>query len=616
MCGIGAVYAFGAAVDTRMLSPMRRLLAHRGPDDEGEWVSPDATAGLLHTRLSIIGLERGRQPIVNEDGRLCATVNGEFYDFERIRRELVGKGHAFSSDSDSEILLHLYEESGEHCVESLRGEFAFCLWDGRRGRLFAARDRFGVKPLFYAQWNGMLLVASEIKALLAVGVPARWDSTATLSQLFLCLPEDATLFEGIRQLPPGHFMIADAGGVRIDRYWDMDYPLEAEVGGDDSDHIERLRAALEESVKLRLRADVPVGCFLSGGLDSSSVLGIASRHSTSPLSAFTVCFEDSHYDESHYARGMADFAGARFVPSSVSGADLAAHFRTAVWHGEMFALNGHGVARYLHCKAIRDAGWKVVLSGSGSDDLLGGYPSARQDMLQMIQSRTGAAPDPQPGLLPGVHARLGFVPSWMSKLATDRSLLLLLLHPQMVELYDQQDPFDAFVDAVDPGQLRGRDLVIQSLYLWTKAFLGNYELLAERLEMAHGVEVRLPFLDHHLFEVIKMIPSHLLIREQQEKYALRKAARGFLPDLVYGRSKHSFTAPPITLETKGPFYELLQDSLRSESFKDVPLFDHVAVIELLDRLPSLGEDVKLSLDGVMTMMLSSALLQEFYSPSA
>jgi asparagine synthase (glutamine-hydrolysing) len=620
MCGIGAIYAFGAAVDPEMLSRMRRMLMHRGPDDHGQWLSSDGTVGMLHTRLSIIGLECGRQPMLNEDGQLCLTVNGEFYNFERIRCGLMAKGHHFRSNADSEIALHLYEELGEGCVESLRGEFAFCLWDERAGRLLAVRDRFGAKPLFYTQWNGMLLLASEIKALFAAGVPARWDLRSTLGQLFISLPEDSTPYAGIRQLPPGHMMIAEAGVIRIRRYWDMDYPPEESLPVQrHEDYVEPLRAALEEAVKLRLRADVPVGCFLSGGLDSSSVLGIASRHAAGPISAFTVCFEDSNYNEREYAENMAEFAGARFVPTSIRGSDLADHFRDALWHGEMFALNGHGIARYIHCKAIHEAGWKVVLSGSGSDDLLGGYPSARADVLQKTGLQSGApasASGPEPPLLRGVQARLGFVPSWMTKLGTDRSILLVLLHPELVELYEQHDPFEAFVHSVDPQQLEGRDIVIQSLYLWTKAFLGNYELLADRLEMAHGVEVRLPFLDHHLFEVIKTIPAGVLIREQQEKYVLRQAARRFLPDLIYKRSKHSFTAPPITLDAEGPFHELLQDSLRSERAKDLPLFDRASLMDLLDRLPAMSEDVRLSLDGVMTMALSAALLHEMYSIAA
>jgi asparagine synthase (glutamine-hydrolysing) len=621
MCGIGAIYSFGETIDPEMLSRMRRTLKHRGPDDHAQWLSNDMTAGLLHTRLSIVGVDCGRQPMLNEDGQLCLSVNGEFYDYERTRSELKSRGHEFRTSSDSEIALHLYEETGADCVKSLRGEFAFCLWDARAKRLLAVRDRFGVKPLFYTQWNGKFLLASEIKALFAAGVPARWDLRSTLSQLFISLPEDSTPYAGIRQLPPGHLLIAEANGVHIRRYWDMDYPQDASLPVKRYEHYaEPLRTALEEAVRLRLRADVPVGCFLSGGLDSSSVLGIASRHAAEPISAFTLCFEDSNYNEREYARNMAEFAGARFVPTGIRGSDMASHFRDALWHGEMFALNGHGVARYIHCKAIHEAGWKVVLSGSGSDDLLGGYPSARHDMLQKarLHASGGACSEVawEPCLLPGVKSRLGFVPSWMTKLNTDRSVLLVMLHPELVELYEQRDPFEDFVDSVDPQQLEGRDVVIQSLYLWTKAFLGNYELLADRLEMAHGVEVRLPFLDHHLFDVIKTIPSSVLIREQQEKYVLRQATRQFLPDLIYRRSKHSFTAPPITLDAESPFHELLQDSLRSERIKDLPLFDRESLLDLLDRLPVMGEDVRLSLDGVMTMALSAALLHEMYAIAA
>ena len=615
MCGLGAIVALQSLVDPLALARMGEMLVHRGPDDRGQWLPPDRNIGLVHTRLSIVDLHTGRQPLHNEDESLHLIVNGEFYDFECTRAALSRRGHLFRTASDSEILVHLYEESGYECVHELRGEFAFCLWDERKRVLWAARDRFGVKPLFYTIWNGTLLLASEIKALFAAGVPARWDLEATLDQLFVCLAQSRTPYAGVFQIPPGHMLIAAAGEVRLRKYWDMDYPQEDSEAlcQSESQYVERLRASLVESVQLRLRADVPVGCFLSGGLDSSSVLSIASRYAQQRLNAFTVSFADSPYDERPYAETMARFTGANFLPTEVRDADLAVGFKQALWHGEMFALNGHGVARYLHSRAIHDAGWKVVLSGSGSDDVLGGYPSAREDMLnQRNLERT----EP-PGLLRCVAAKLGFIPAWMGRLARDRSAFFLFLSREMLELFERRNPYDAFVSSVDyRSQLAQRDPLIQSLYLWTKAFLGSYELCAERLEMAHGLEVRLPFLDDRLFQVVRTLPPRLLIKGMQEKYVLRQAVRPYLPELIYSRSKHSFTAPPIMLDNSSQLYQLLQDSLRSVGFRQLPFFEPSSVVEFLDTLADTTQSVRLSLDGVMTMMLSAALLQECYAPGA
>ena len=263
-----------------------KQLVNRGPDGQKQWIAPHRHVGLGHARLSIIDLHTGDQPIATEDDRLHIVVNGEFYDFERIQRELEGRGHTLRTRSDSEIALHLYEELGAACLTHLRGEFAFAIWDEPNQTLFAARDRFGIKPLFFAEHDGTLYIASEVKALFAAGVPARWNPNAVVSTMVGGHPTE-TLYEGISQVPPGHYLLATGGYTRLHRYWDFNYPIDdrAAASVPDEEYAERLRAELDEAVRLRLRADVPVGCYLSGGLDSCAVIGMAARHHADPDSS-------------------------------------------------------------------------------------------------------------------------------------------------------------------------------------------------------------------------------------------------------------------------------------------------------------------------------------------
>jgi asparagine synthase (glutamine-hydrolysing) len=335
-----------------------------------------------HARLSIIDLETGNQPIANEDESVHIVVNGEFYDHDRIRRELRAAGHRLRTASDSEIALHLYEDLGASFLQLLRGEFAFALWDDSNQVLLAARDRFGIKPLFYAQVGDTIYVASEIKALFAAGVAARWDHAAVHRRLIMTNLCDETLFQGVRQVPPGHYLLADRSGIRLVRYWDFDYPRDDEPGLklDFPAQVERVRELLFESVRLRLRADVPVGCYLSGGIDSCSVLGIASRLSAKPLAAFTISFEQENLDEAVVAREMAEQAGATFHCFRVNGDVRADYLVDAVVQNENLILT-NGVAKYVLSKRVRDLGYKVVMTGEGSDEIFGGYHEFHVDKL-------------------------------------------------------------------------------------------------------------------------------------------------------------------------------------------------------------------------------------------
>jgi asparagine synthase (glutamine-hydrolysing) len=635
------MYSAQEPIRADALERATRRLAHRGPDGQRRWLSDDRRVGLGHARLSIIDLASGDQPIASEDEALHIVVNGEFYAFERTQRDLEGRGHRLRTRSDSEIALHLYEDLGTACLRHLRGEFAFVIWDGPNDTLFAARDRFGIKPLYYATHRGRLYLASEIKALLAAGVPARWDRAAFFqANHFLGgpTPPDRTLFEGIHAVPPGHYLLASGGQVRLIRYWDFDYPAadDAHQVGPDAEYAERFRHALDEAVRLRLRADVPVGCYLSGGLDSCAVLGLAATHRTDPIRAFTLTFDRADYDEGAIAREMAEHAGADFQPIPIRHSDLADHFADAIWQAETLFLNAHGIAKYLLSRAVRDAGYKVVLTGEGSDEILAGYAHFRRDMLlhhgqgqdagkvrQLLEqlqannsvSRGLLLPDSELPPLASVRRVLGFVPSWLEAPATIATRLRALFAPDFAAEFAGRDPYRVFLNGLDvAGQLASRAPVNQSLYLWSKTALPNYILavLGDRMEMAHSVEGRVPFLDHHVVELVRDLPVAQKIRGMTEKYVLREAARPVLSATVYARQKHPFLAPPAALAPGERLYELVQETLRSPVMTALPFYDRAKVVALLDELPALGDAARTALDPVLMILLSACCLHLRY----
>jgi asparagine synthase (glutamine-hydrolysing) len=613
----------------RTLAEINRNLAHRGPDGSGTWVDEAGRVALCHTRLAVIDLETGTQPIANEDGSLRVVVNGEFYDYVRIRRELESRGHRFQTGSASEILLHLYEEEGVGALRHLRGEFAFVLWDGRRERLFVARDRFGIKPLFYAETNGLLHVASEGKALFASGVPAAWDFEAVHRTLFFALDQSASLFRGIRQLPAGHFLLADASGLGLHRYWEVDYPRRrATPPRDAASWADIARTKLEEAVRLRLQADVPVGCLLSGGLDSAATLGIATALSSRPVAAFTVAFDDPDFDESARARATAAMLGADFHRVPVSVRDVADHFADTVWSGEMVQYNAHGVGRYLLSREVRRAGYKAVLAGEGGDELFAGYhfcaaaispngnPARTPSWIRLLVPRLGRATQVQreiaatsPWLARGLGV-LKLPDGLISGLADKLSVLQALIAPE-VRRAVAPDPYGQLFRSLRPlGQLRGREPVKQILYLWMKTVFANYVLAGERLDMAHSVEVRLPLLDHELFHSVKGIPAAILAKDGEQKWVLREAARSVISDEVRGGVKRGFLAPAWTRMPGTPLRDLVEDTLRGPSLAALPFFERSAVVRLLDELPAASEARRASLDPLILMILSLCVLQE------
>ena len=635
MCGIVAAVSRQGGVSAQALDRSARRLRHRGPDAQHVWVDPHGRAGLGHARLSIIDLTTGDQPIANEDKRLHVVANGEFYDFERIRGDLQKRGHTFTTRSDSEIALHLYEDRGAASVHELRGEFAYAIWDERDRVLFAARDRFGIKPLYYTVYDGTFYLASEVKAFVELGVPLEWDRDTLYDIHFVTHAPDRSLFRGLYQVPPGSYLVTDGEHVRIVQYWDWDYPRGDEIGTsiDPREHVERFAHELNEAVRLRLRADVPVACYLSGGIDSCSVLGVASRLSPRPLRAYTLSFDHADYDEGAIAEAQAALSGAEFCRIDIRSEHTADHFSDALYHAERPFANAHVVAKYLLSRAVRGDGIKVVMTGEGSDEILAGYPhfrrdavlygskdmapETRQQLLAQLEQANRVSSGilmPQPGAqIESVRRVMGFVPSQLETWSQIGTGLLAVTSDEFRCAYDKRDTYRQLMDTLDvERQLGGRDVVNQSLYVWAKTMLPNYILsnLGDRMEMAHSVEGRLPFLDHHLVEAVARMPVSMKINGMTEKWVLREAARPVITDTVYRRQKHPFMSPPATVQQDGKLYLMLQDTLRSSLLDGPGIYDRAKVVRMLDAIAGMDVAARNRADGLLMWMGRICLLHE------
>jgi len=392
MCGIAGYFHSDPQrpVDPQVLVNMAAIQYHRGPDGFGYKVLKDRGVGFSHARLSIIDLDenRARQPFMSDDGSLLLAHNGEFYDYKRIRTDLVSRGVKFHTKSDSELILHLYPRLGlEDMLPHLRGEFGFALYDKQHDRLILVRDRFGIKPLYWTESNGTLVFGSELKVLFAhPEVRPEFSASGLYHQLMQTIVPGTTAFKGIHQVKPGYAVIVERrhGKLHIEqrRYWDMDFPLQSgRKEESEAYYIEGVRERLMEAVQLRLEADVPVACYLSGGIDSCSILGLSAASQQSPVKAFTIGFDDKQYDETPIAREMAQSVGADQDVMMLNADHLYDNLVETIWHTERTIYNTLGVAKLLMSRHVYHAGYKVVVTGEGSDELFGGYPALRRDMF-------------------------------------------------------------------------------------------------------------------------------------------------------------------------------------------------------------------------------------------
>jgi len=637
MCGIFA------AMTRRGLTPERRAAAlkslqHRGPDGSGSWTSRDGRWTLGHTRLSIIGLNNGEQPMTSPDGAVHLVVNGEFYGYREIRDRLRAGGYRFATESDSEIALHLYDERGMQAASELRGEFAVIIADERQQAMIAIRDRFGIKPLYYSIVNGEVFFASEIKALLAMGVPAAWDLEGAIGGIGRS--HEKTEFAGISTVPPGCYAIARHGEVRIYPYWDWEIPTAEQMRQDtrsEAEVVQDFRKALLDSVKQRLVADVEVASYLSGGIDSCAVLGLAQQSMARPIRAFTLTFENPLYDEARVAEAQARHVGASYHPIPITGREIADAYADAVWHSETQMFNGHGVAKYLLSRAVRDAGIKVVFTGEGADEMLGGYPYYRVDALNdnpslsaaeraaLLEQMLGANPATRAFMMPtqvsnpemqAVQRTLGWLPASLNtSAAMVNSMANLLRDDLAVQGYR---PLMSALDRLPLAQrVTGRDRLNQVLYINAKTVLPNFILnyLADRMEMAHSIEGRVPFLDHHVAEAAARVPVNMKVKGIREKHVLREATKDVLIPEVYDRQKHPFTAPP-TRAANDPMLAFYRDTFASRAANDQPIYDMTKVRAVLEQLLECPADQRIAMEGGLQRVASVIILQDKFSMAA
>lgn len=642
MCGfVGGLLQ--KTLDEKRLDQALESIHHRGPDSRGRWISDDGRWFLGHTRLSIIGLDNGEQPIANESGDVQMVVNGEFYGYRGIREELRAQGYAFKTDSDSEIALHLYHRDGMNLAKSLRGEFAVLIADRRNNAMMAIRDRFGIKPLFYAIHEGGVVFASEIKALLALGVPARWNREAVLQESYFVRPHSRSMFEGIYTVPPGHYAIAQGAEVSVYPYWDMEYPTAEVLSADarsDEEVVAGFRAALEDAVRERLVADVEVASYLSGGIDSCAVLGLAQSMMDRPIRAYTLSFDDALFDESALAEEQANFCGATYHPVPVSTRDLADAYSDAVWHAETPFINGHGVAKYLLSRAVRDAGIKVVFTGEGADEMLGGYAPFRRDVLlynsekqdpavveQLLadmRATNKAVPgfvmneDAPTDVLEVVKRRLGWVPSWMEVFGVMGTKTTEIYRAEMAASVAGMNPYESALNRLPiDARMSGRDPLNQSLYAWTRIHLPNFILtfLSDRMEMAHSIEGRVPFLDTKVAEFCATTPIHMKIKGMREKHVLREATRDVIIDSVYNREKHPFSTPPAKSGEDDALLEMYGDVIASSALDDQPIFDPVLVRGAYEAFPTLEPLEAQMFDSFFNRVVSMTLMHQRFGMS-
>jgi asparagine synthase (glutamine-hydrolysing) len=603
MCGIaGIVSADGLHPDDRhRVALMRDILAHRGPDAAGLFV--DDRAALGHRRLSIVDLVSGKQPLANEDERIWISFNGEIYNHADVRKDLEREGHVYRTRSDTESIVHAYEQWGDACVERLRGMFAFAIWDAPRRRLLLARDRLGVKPLYWARHGDRLVFASEIKSILESGlVEARPNEDAIPELLGIrSLAGDETMFKGISKLLPGHVMTFERGEITCRRYWDVPAGRDlAAPARDRNEDVERFRALLEESVRLRLMSDVPLGVFLSGGIDSSAIAALMARMVGRPVQTFSVAFSGRDFNELEYAREVSRAIGADAHEIVIDDRDFFGALPRLIWHEDEPVAHPSSVPLYFVSRLAREH-VTVVLTGEGSDELLAGYGRYPRALLNWragaVYSRTVPRPvramiastaDRLPGTL-GRYARRSFVgvdhePELTFfdtfagvNLARQRTLLA----PRLAGLVWSERAYGASMTHFNAPGARA-DLLDRVLYADMKTYLVELLMKQDQMSMAASIESRVPFLDHHLVEFAAGLPADRKLSGFSTKRILRDAVRDLLPARILERPKMGFPVP-FGSWMRGSWGSAVRDVLLDRRTRDRGVVNPDGVEQLFTR---------------------------------
>jgi len=602
MCGIaGIVAADRLSADERARLPfMRDVITHRGPDDAG--IYSDERAGLAHRRLSIVDLAQGHQPLGNEDGSIQIVFNGEIYNHAQIRPELEAHGHVYRTRCDTETIVHAYEQWGDACVERFRGMFAFAIWDATRQRLLLARDRLGIKPLYWTVVNNRLLFGSEIKVLLQSGLVRAQANEHALPELLSTryVSGTETLFKGIHRLLPGHVLVYERGVAATRQWWDVPVGRrDPEVERmSESAVVDRFRARLEDAVRTRLMADVPLGMFLSGGLDSSAIAALMAGMIDRPLQTFSVAFKQRAFSELDYARQVSDAIKADAHEIVIDESDFFGALPRLVWHEDEPLAHPSSVPLYFVSKLASEH-VKVVLTGEGSDELLAGYGKYPRALANWRAGAFwGLAPDPvrqfvSDTIVPRLPARVARYAkrSFLSMPRTPEAMFFdnfaAIGLRRQASLLDSRfggavsdsayAPSRAYFDAPN-GHSTTLDRL---LYTDLKTYLVELLMKQDQMSMAASIESRVPFLDHHLVEFAAALPPRMKLRGFSTKWILREAVKALLPSEILTRKKMGFPVP-FALWMRGPAGNVARDILLDSRTRQRGITDPAAVASLID----------------------------------
>jgi asparagine synthase (glutamine-hydrolysing) len=598
MCGICGIYEYEnhVPVDGQILEDMLGLIRHRGPDDSGVYFDKDLAIGMR--RLSIIDLSGGKQPISNEDGTIVTVFNGEIYNYHELRERLQSRGHMLATASDTEVIVHLYEDFGEECVQHLRGMFGFAVWDARRRKIFVARDRLGIKPMYYMHAGGHLIFASEIKAILEHPAAKVHLNTSALN-IFLSLkyvPAPQTMFEGISALPPGCSLTCDANGLKVRRYWDLSFANQSNCHRSEETYAEHLEALLRECVKLHLVSDVPFGAFLSGGLDSSTIVALMSQFLNEPVKTYSVGFEGDAetFSELPYARMIAKKYQTDHHEVLIRPSDLINLSEKVVWHLDQPIADDACLANFMVAGlASRDV--KMVLTGEGGDELFAGYARyAGERLSPLFQHLPRAAKSAAlrvSGCVPGLRRQklalfalsqpdevsrfVNWFPLFNSEAKQN------LLSEEFKHALTGSAASATAVFAEHLARADATDPINRMLYVDTKLWLPD-DLLArgDKTSMAASLEARVPLLDHKLVEFAASLPPNLKVKGLTRKYLLKKVSQAWLPPEIINRKKKGFPMP-MSLWFRKEARSFLRDALSPAAMQRRGLFKPAAVQKLI-----------------------------------
>jgi asparagine synthase (glutamine-hydrolysing) len=642
MCGIGGIINFTAKEDMqKILTRMAGLMHYRGPDSTG--IFHDNQAGLAHVRLSIIDLAGGDQPIHNEDRSIWVIFNGEIFNYPELRDDLKLRGHQFYTKTDTEVLVHLYEDYGTEMFKFLNGQFAFVIWDSKKKRALLGRDRMGIRPLFYYRENKRIVFGSEIKTLFADKNIQRSIDVRTLSNIFTCWSPlgDSTAFKNIKQIPPGSYALFSQKGLEIKQYWKLSFNKSETKEIPLADWVEEFNHLLLDATRIRLRADVPVGAYLSGGIDSTYISSLVKNNFNNQLCTFSVGFEERQYDESGFQNKAIEYLKTEHRKILCSNKQIGNIFPNIIWHTETPILRTAPAPLYLLSRLVRENNFKVVLTGEGADEIFAGYDIFKEEKVRRFWSR-----EPSSKLRPRLLEKL-YPDIFSSKNTKAKSFLenffkkglesvdspvyshMLRWHNTSQlhtffsdDIKDETDSLEGFINkyiSMLPDDFMQWHPLSRAQYNESSIFLSNYLLCSQgdRMTMANSVEGRYPFLDYRVAEFAAKVPPNLRMHGLEEKYLLKKAAAGKVPMEVIKRNKQPYRAPISKCFLGDSTPDYVNELLSEKQIKHTGYFDYKKVARLMAKSKKsngelISERENMALIGILsTQLLDHMFIQQF-----